>query len=75
MFRFTETIIRELSACASPKLQCWLRLHISLYEVIGIVAACLFRLQMQTEHCNFEAQAESSLMTVYVNRNMLEQLL
>jgi len=27
-------------------------------------------------HCNFsEAQAESSLMMVYVNRNMLEQLL
>ena len=28
------------------------------------------------QHCNFsEAQAESSLMMVYVNRNMLEQLL
>ena len=28
------------------------------------------------KHCNFnEAQAESSLMMVYVNRNMLELLL
>jgi len=28
------------------------------------------------QHCNFdEVQAESSLMMVYVNRNMLEQLL
>ena len=39
MFRFTQTIIRELSACASPELQCWYRLHISLLEVIGTVAA------------------------------------
>jgi len=39
MFRFTQTIIRELSACASPKLQCWYRLHISILEVIGTVAA------------------------------------
>ena len=30
----------------------------------------------QSQHCNFgEAEAESSLMMVYVNRNMLEQLL
>jgi len=30
----------------------------------------------QSEHCNFsEAQSESSMMMVYVNRNMLEQLL
>jgi len=41
MFRFTWTIIRELSACASPKLPCWLRWHISVFEIIGIVAAYL----------------------------------
>jgi len=30
----------------------------------------------RSQHCNFnEAQAESALMMVYVNRNMLEQLL
>jgi len=39
MFRFTQTIIREPSACASSKLQCWYRLHISLLEAIGTVAA------------------------------------
>ena len=33
-------------------------------------------LHMLPQHCNFsEAQAESSLMMVYANRNMLEQLL
>jgi len=35
--------------------------YMSLFEVIGIVAA-------------HEAQTESSLMMVYVNRNMMEQL-
>ena len=38
-----------------------------------------YRLQIiceRIQHCNFSvAQAESSLMMVYVNRNMLEQLL
>ena len=41
--------------------------YISLFEVTGIVAAYAY---------NFgKTQAESSLMMVYVNRNMLEQLL
>ena len=31
MFRFTYTIIRVLSACASSKLQCWLRSHIVIW--------------------------------------------
>jgi len=42
--------------------------YTSLFEVIGMCN--------RSQHCNFgEAQAESSLMVVYVNRNMLEQLL
>jgi len=92
--------------------------YISLYEVIDIVAAYLFRLAMpvdralcevnnftlhsarstgiagrnkyaatisitsynvicnRTQYCNFgEAQAESNLTMIYVNRNMLKQLL
>jgi len=45
-----------------------MHLYISLFEVIDICD--------RYQHCNFgEAQAESSLMMVYVNRNMLEQLL
>ena len=32
MFRFTQTIIRELSACAYLKLQCWLPLHIVIWS-------------------------------------------
>jgi len=67
---------------------------ISLCEVIGIVAAYVFRPVMRadramckvklctlhdphrSQNCNFgEAQAKSSLMIVYVNRNILEQLL
>ena len=78
MFRFTQTIIRELSACASPKLQCCYRLHISLFVVIGIVAAYFVRSCYACGSCTVhlsEAQAESTLMMVYVNRNMLEQLL
>ena len=59
--------------------------YISLFEVIGIVAAYFVQSAMKgpslticnrSQHCNFsETQAESSLMMVYVNRNMLEQLL
>ena len=54
------------------------------YEAIGIVAAYAATIPITSnndicnriQHCNFgEAQAESSLMMVYVNRNMLEQLL
>ena len=41
--------------------------YISLFEVIGIVAAYAATLPI--------AQAESSLMMVYVNRNVLEHLL
>jgi len=36
MFRFTWTIIRELSTCASLKLQCWLRLHIVIWNDDGL---------------------------------------
>jgi len=32
MFQFTQTIIRELSAFASLKLQCWLRLYIVIWS-------------------------------------------
>jgi len=55
-----------------------------IYEVIGIVAAYAATIPITSykdicnryQHCNFgEAQAESSLMMVYVNGNMLEQLL
>ena len=38
MFRFTQTIIRELSACASLSYNVDFG-YISLFEVIGIVAA------------------------------------
>ena len=52
-----------------------------LYEVIGIVATYATTIPItsyndicnRSQHCNSgEAQAESSLMMVYVNRNMLE---
>jgi len=55
-----------------------------MYRYIGIVAAATVLITSnnnivlcnRSQHCNFgEAQAESSLMMVYVNRNMLEQLL
>jgi len=38
MFRFTQTITRELSACASLKLNVDFG-YISLFEVIGVVVA------------------------------------
>ena len=53
-------------------------------EVIRIVAAYVATIPItsydgicnRSQHCNFgEAQAESSLMMVYVNRNVMEQLL
>ena len=43
MFRFTETIIRELSACASLSYSVDFG-YISLYEVIGIVAAYAYHM-------------------------------
>jgi len=55
-----------------------------LHIVIGIVAEYSVTCPITSnndicnryQHCNFgEAQAESSLMMVYVNRNMLGQLL
>ena len=79
MFRFTQTIIRELSAGASLKLQCWYRLHISIFEVIGNMAAyyvqsCYACGSFTVTDINFsEAPAKSSLMMVYINRNMLVQ--
>jgi len=100
MFRFTQTIIRELSDCASPKLQCFigyiyrylklsvLWLHILFGPIMRVDRAqCGVPLHTvpitsnndicnRYQHCNFsEAQADSSLMMVYVNRNMSEQLL
>ena len=57
---------------------------VTLFEVIGTVAAHAATVPMtsnndicnRSQHCNFsDAQAESSLMMVYGNRNMLEQLL
>jgi len=54
------------------------------FEVIGTVAAYAATVPITSnndicnryQHCNFgEAQAESALMMVYINRNMSEQLL
>ena len=47
-------------ACALLKLQCWYRLHISLFEVIGIVTAYAATIPItsnnyicnQSQHCN-----------------------
>jgi len=57
--------------------------YISLFEVIGIVAAYAATIPITSnndicngyQRCNFgEALADSFLMMVYVNRNMFEQL-
>ena len=53
------------------------------YNFLNFVYACTATIPItsyndicnRSQHCNFgEAQAESSLMMVYVNQNMLEQL-
>ena len=56
--------------------------YISLFQVIGIVTAYIVQSRYARGSCTVwsgtvfgKAQAESSLMMVYVNRNMLEQLL
>ena len=69
MFRFTETIIRELSACASLKVQCWLWLHIVIwsyaYTARSTCITGLNKIQIticnRSQHCTFsKAQAENS---------------
>jgi hypothetical protein len=39
IFRFNQTIIREPTVCASPKLQCWRQLKYFVIELFGHVAA------------------------------------
>ena len=39
MFRFTQTVIREPTVCASLKLQYWRQLKFLVIELFGRVAA------------------------------------
>jgi len=74
-FGLTKTIIREPTACASPKLQYWCQLKYFVIELFGRVAAyaatrpnsSITKYFNWHQYCNFcEAQTVSSLMMVFV---------
>jgi len=60
MFRFNETIIRELAACASLKLQYWCQLIYCVIKLFGRVAVYesspvlfVYRCTVQNETVSF----------------------
>ena len=71
MFRFTQTIIRELSACASLSYNVDFG-YISLFEVIGIVAAYFVHSCCACGSCTVQIQS-AQCMIQNCTKSMTEQ--